>query len=375
MVQMQISSLFSTTMEGRAPSDLKLSFEIERAIFQVALDMHPEMRTTLRLVCRRAAQWISKLPRYLPYSTLGENTPSVAPQRRLPPELEHIIFTLVASNHPEMHSALNLVCHRVKQWIEPFEMQCLFLATPLRPQHWLVRKRCHWQHFLIPQLNAFLQRRPRIANGVRGLMLGWDILDDPSPIYAALPSLEYIVYGMRHRTVMALPGFSLGTIFSLPIRRLGFNGLGTETLQGFAVAWARQPAPLSSTLTHLELPCFSTLGTYVEALPALSHLSIDLNQYRDLTLFMKALEPHRRLLRRLMARDSFLLLVLRILSHKIRFFHPLVIYTLLIKWRALPTEKVICLETPIDAPLGLCHYYTQVTDMWCEAEAAMGVKR
>ncbi|KAJ7049475.1 hypothetical protein C8F01DRAFT_756448 [Mycena amicta] len=365
-------------MEGRAPSGIKLSFEIEHAIFQVALEMHPEMRTALRLVCRRAAQWISKLPRYLPYNTLGENTLSVAPQPLLPPELEHIIFTLVANRHREMHSALNLVCHRVKQWIEPFEMQCLFLATPLTPQHWLVSKRCHWQRFLIPQLNAFLQRRPRTANGVRGLMLGWGILDDPSPIYATLPSLEYIVYGMRHRTVMSIPGFSLGTIFSLPILRLGFNYFGVQTLQGFAVVWTHQPAALSSTLTHLELPCISTLGTYLDALPALSHLSIDLNQYRDLKPFITALAPHRRLLRRLVARDSFFLLVLRILPYTIRFnetLHPPSKYTPLLERCKIPMKKVVCLETPIDAPLGLCHYYTQVADMWCEAEAAMGVKR
>jgi hypothetical protein len=35
---------------------------------------------------------------------------------RLPPELEHIIFTLVACRQPEMHSTLNLVCRRIKEW-------------------------------------------------------------------------------------------------------------------------------------------------------------------------------------------------------------------------------------------------------------------
>ncbi|KAJ7107226.1 hypothetical protein C8R43DRAFT_205122 [Mycena crocata] len=352
-----------------------LSFEIERAIFNLALNVHPEMRMTLRLVCRRAARWVSILSRDLPCSSLGGNTLSVVPQPCLPPELEHLIFTLVARKHPEMHSTLNLVCHRVKQWIEPFEMQCLFLDTPLTPTHPLVRRRCHWRHFIIPQLTAFLQRRRRVANGVRGLMLGWGVVDDPSPVYAVLPSLEYIVYGMRHQTVISLPGFSLGTIFSLPIRRLGFNYFGAKTLQGFAVAWARQPAPLSSTLTHLELPCLSTLGTYLEALPALSHLSVDLNQYRDLKPFVRALHPYRRLLQRLVARKSFRLLVLRILPYKIRFnetLYPPSRYTPLLGRCAISTEKVVCLETSLDAAVGLCHYYTEVADMWCEAEAAMG---
>ncbi|KAJ7107228.1 hypothetical protein C8R43DRAFT_205204 [Mycena crocata] len=296
---------------------------------------------------------------------------------RLPPELEHLIFTLVVNKHPEMYSTLNLVSHRVKQWIEPVRMQCLFLATQLTPEHPLVCNRCHWKRFSTSELTTFFESQRRIAKGVRGLVLGWGIHNDPSPVYALLPSLEYVVYGMRHRTVIRIPGFSLNTIFSLPIRRLAFNLSGSETLQDFAVAWARQPASISSTLTHLELPSFRTLGTYIEALAALSHLSVDLNQHRDIKQFLQSLKPHHRLLHRLVARESFLLLVLRILPLKFSFTetaHPPSKYVPLLERCSIPTQKVVCLETSIDAPLGVCHYYTGVADMWCEAEAALGMR-
>ncbi|KAJ7107217.1 hypothetical protein C8R43DRAFT_205025 [Mycena crocata] len=350
-----------------------LSFEIERAIFNLALNVHPEMRTTLRLVCRRAARWVSILSRDLPCSSLDGNTLSVAPQPCLPPELEHLIFTLVARKHPEMHSTLNLVCCRVTKWIEPFKMQCLFLATQLTPEHPLVCNRCHWKRFSTSELTTFFESQRRIAKGVRGLVLGWGIHNDPSPVYPLLPSLEYVVYGMRHRTVIRIPGFSLNTIFSLPIRRLAFNLAGLETLQHFAAAWARQPVSLSSTLTHLELPSFSTLGIYIEALSVLSHLSIDLNQHRGIKLFTAILKSQRRLLRRLLARESFLLLVLRILPYNTftELVQPPSKYKTLLERCSIPTQKVVDLETSIDAPLGLCHYYSDGSDMWCEAEAAM----
>ncbi|KAJ7107215.1 hypothetical protein C8R43DRAFT_204958 [Mycena crocata] len=312
------------------------------------------------------------LSRDLPCSPLDGNALWAVPQPCLPPELEHLIFTLVARKHPEMHSTLNLVCHRVKQWIEPLELECLFLDTPLTQEHPLVSKRRHW-HWWSERVITFCQRQPHIASGVRGLVLGWGIFNDPSPIYAVLPSLEYVVYGMRHQTVIRFPGFSLNTVFTLPIRRLAFNLAGLETLQHFAVAWARQPVSLSSTLTHLELPSFTTLGIYIEALPVLSHLSIDLNQHRGIKLFTAILKPHRRLLRRLLARESFLLLVLRILPYNTftGIVQPPSKYKTLLERCPIPTQKVVALETSIDAPLGLCHYYSDGSDMWCEAEAAI----
>ncbi|KAJ7135976.1 hypothetical protein C8R44DRAFT_869668 [Mycena epipterygia] len=281
---------------------------------------------------------------------------------------------VVASKYPEMHSTLNLVCHRVKQWIEPFEMECLFLASPLT-RHPMVCKQRHWEWFSAKRITPFLQSRRHIANGVRGLMLGRGIVDDPSFLYALLPSLEYVVFGMRHRTVICFPEFSLSSVLSLPIRRLGFDIHARATLELFATTWSPQPGSLSFTLTHLELPSFRCIGTYIEDLPALSHLSIDLNQHRDVKLFIRTLAPHRHLLQRVVARKSFRLLVLRILPYKIlpnETIHAPGIYKPLLQRCSIPVQKVLCLETSVDAALGLCHYYTGAADMWCEAEAAMG---
>ncbi|KAJ6525467.1 hypothetical protein DFH09DRAFT_173144 [Mycena vulgaris] len=133
------------------------------------------MRSTLRLVCRRINEWILILPQES--SQLSRNALDGA---RLPPELEHIIFTLVASKQPEMHSRLNLVCRRVKEWVEPFEMECLFLATTCLTRHPLICQRRHLRGGAAFNLAPLLQNRRRVANGVRGLMLGWNIIIDPS---------------------------------------------------------------------------------------------------------------------------------------------------------------------------------------------------
>lgn len=137
------TTCFLSTMISILPSEsspLKFSFEIERTIYTLAVHAHPEMRLTLRLVCRRAAQWCV-FPRFAKrcsltwglgkISTLNQDlsrlpcSPSEGnsfPVARLPPELEHAIFTFLASKHPEMHSTLKLVCHRVKQWCVFFHL-------------------------------------------------------------------------------------------------------------------------------------------------------------------------------------------------------------------------------------------------------------
>ncbi|KAJ7135979.1 hypothetical protein C8R44DRAFT_952537 [Mycena epipterygia] len=87
-----MNSIPSTRLPSES-SGFKFSFEIERTIYKLAIDAHPKLRPTIRLVCRRAARWISPLSpdrSRLPCSPLEENSLPVA---RLPPELEHVIFT------------------------------------------------------------------------------------------------------------------------------------------------------------------------------------------------------------------------------------------------------------------------------------------
>jgi hypothetical protein len=179
---------------------------------------------------------------------------------------------------------------------------------------------------------------------------------------------------MRHQTIMCWPQFSLSTIFSLPIRRLAFNQHGIETLDLFSVEWGRQRGSLSSTLTHLELPSATCIGVYLEDLPALSHLCVGLNHHRDVNTFLTAVFPRRQFLQHLVARESFRLLVLRILPYTLtaeETIYPLNKYKAQLKRCSIPVQKVVCLETSVDALLGMCNYFMEVPDVWCEAEATM----
>ncbi|KAJ7475218.1 hypothetical protein B0H11DRAFT_1918194 [Mycena galericulata] len=360
------------------PLSSRFPLEIELRIYCLCISAHPEMRTTLCSLCRRANEWIlMHLQENLQLPCNASDEKLLLPAVRLPPELEHSIFTLVASKQPEMHSTLNLVCRRVKEWIEPFEMECLFLATTCLTRHPLICKRRHSKWFSATKLRESLRVRRRVANGIRGLMLGWDTIKDPSLLYPLLPSLEYVVYSMRHRTVqLRFPGFSLSTVLSLPIRRLGFDMHALETLNLFTVEWADKRGSLSSTLTHLELPSASCIGVYLEDLPALSHLCVDLTTHRDVHDFFQILLPRRQFLQHIVERESFLLLVLRILPYIFKFtgdkYSP-GSYKYVVEMCSIPVEKIVCLESSIDAALGLCNYFMEVPDMWCEAEAAMGM--
>ncbi|KAJ7620562.1 hypothetical protein DFH06DRAFT_67286 [Mycena polygramma] len=276
---------------------------------------------------------------------------------RLPPELEYIIFTLVASKQPEMFSTLNLVCRRVKDWAEPFEMECVFLATTSLTRHPLVCKRRHLKWHSTDKL---LKLRTRVARGVRGVMLGWHIVIDPCPIYPLLPSLEYVVWSMRHGTVIRFPGSPMRTILSLPIRRLGFDSFhALDAVALFSAEWVSHQGSLSPTLTHLELPSASGIGDYLDDLPALSHLCVDVNQHRNPDVFFEILYPRRLALQRLLQRESFVLLVLRILPYTLNFCEyvcPSDVYIPLLDQCSIPVQMALCLETSIDITRGLCNY-------------------
>ncbi|KAJ7784415.1 hypothetical protein B0H16DRAFT_1681818 [Mycena metata] len=341
----------------------RFSLEIERMIFGSTISAHPEMRLTLRLLCSRVNEWILTLPHealHLPCNASDGNS-LLAP--RLPPELEYIIFTLVASKQPEMHSTLNLVCRRVKEWIEPFDLECLFLATGYSTRHPMLSRRRLWEgHFTSRDVTAVLRNRPRVANGVRGVMLGWNFYEHPSHLFPYLSSLE---------TAVRFPDFSLSNILSLPIRRLAFDNHAIEMFGLFTMDWTRRRGSLSSTLTHLELPSAGCIGVYLEDLPALSHLCIDLWQHRALETFVKILFPRRQFLQRLVARDSFHLLVLRVLPYLLGFSDPMYspsIYKRQLRRCRIPVEKVVGLETEVDATLGMCNYLMGEQDMWCQAE-------
>jgi hypothetical protein len=89
-----------------------------------------------------------------------------------------------------------------------------------------------------------------------------------------------------------------------------------ETFQLFCVGWARGWRSLSST--HTQPPPASCIGIYLGGLRALAHLCLDLKQHRGIEPFIKTLFPRRHFLRRLVARECFLLLVPRILPYTIR---------------------------------------------------------
>ncbi|KAJ6482882.1 hypothetical protein C8R47DRAFT_1133010 [Mycena vitilis] len=102
-----------------------------------------------------------------------------------------------------MFSTLNLVCRRVKEWAEPFKMECVFLTTTSLTRHPLVCKRSHskWQ-----SSDKLLELHTRVAHGVRGIMLGWHR-------YRPMPSISCTaIAGVRRMVDAAWNSHSLSRV-------------------------------------------------------------------------------------------------------------------------------------------------------------------
>ncbi|KAJ7171311.1 hypothetical protein C8R46DRAFT_183995 [Mycena filopes] len=202
----------------------------------------------------------------------GDSTQIVLPGPQLPPDLERLIFELVALSHPTSIPTLMLVAWRIKSWLEPSLYRVLCVTTQ--------KGRDSFPAIPVEVLLRALEARPPTP-----LMAGVEHLffhRTPSR-YSPSATLNALLTACpRITTLSSLVGYgvspdALGSLRNL--RRLAINV--RDLFSPDAVDFAH---PLFRNITHLEL--FDVLGqeeseaayssyATMATLPNLSHVAFN----------------------------------------------------------------------------------------------------
>ncbi|CAK5283685.1 unnamed protein product [Mycena citricolor] len=206
---------------------------------------------------------------------------------KLPPELEHDIFTLLAIADLASNARLLRVAHRVKQWVEP-----LLYRTIYRSPYMMIK-------FTNAVLHELLDSKPQKCRDVVRHVMFYDVADEISlPLLESCRSIENMWAGDRVGIDL------LALIGGLPnLQRLycPFAAIQLIPRLSFDSAVAQPFARLS----HLELNDTKIPGAQTDAhiaiissLPALSHLALSGLAFHGLRLALRVLQrcPRLRLL-------------------------------------------------------------------------------
>ncbi|KAJ7615768.1 hypothetical protein DFH06DRAFT_1013182 [Mycena polygramma] len=193
---------------------------------------------------------------------------------RLPPELECIIFEMVALTSPTSIPELMRVAQRVKEWVEPILYRVVFLSSPTS----LITKQlilCHIEGFpLIPRdlLLQLIRVKPPsfFASAVKHFFLDDSPttlplkLSDVDTILAACSRLSNLFVSWRRVSLQLVP--TLNRLESL--RRLTID---LESLFEFSAIDFTQP--FLRNITYLELLDSYELSGHPTGLALLPHLT------------------------------------------------------------------------------------------------------
>ncbi|KAF7368012.1 hypothetical protein MSAN_00867000 [Mycena sanguinolenta] len=182
---------------------------------------------------------------------------------RLPPELEHKIFQMVALARPKCIPSLMLVARRVKFWVEPLLYRVVFLDTPPLPEQ---------DNLGLPIFapEAVKQISHNCLRQVRHLL-----------IYAGFVGEQLQSWLLACTGVTNLCAMFLCTPDILPPIS-GFTNIKYLTIDVRALCGTTLPLPLFLTVTHLELLSYTIAGELVDCvlqnislIPNLTHIAIN----------------------------------------------------------------------------------------------------
>ncbi|KAH8833203.1 hypothetical protein DL96DRAFT_713588 [Flagelloscypha sp. PMI_526] len=180
-------------------------------------------------------------------------SPDTSTEPRLPPEIEQIIFLLLASSDPATISTLLLVNSRVKDWIEPRRFRSLsfssnkavvLLANAKSPVFLSQHVTYFSVHFDCPNVSGAFEILS-LCSGLTDLALWHYDTKNSLPDSSTLPRLRHLILASRPARQLC-KSFQTGPELTFPVTHFEFNLSELSSLEPYILT--RFP-----NLTHLLL--------------------------------------------------------------------------------------------------------------------------